>query len=181
MSGATATWNSWRGWDLSREPNLTGADLRRADLPRADLSGTNLTEADLSGASLAGADLSGADIAQAILVGATLTGVDLSTASLTQPETGVTSYTFSSTGAIETSTRSVLRIISYTPDGMDSNAKAPRSSVAVMPSSLSLCNSWTLKDPSSTSSRGKTCPSRSKFLSRARGRKFRATSRAPTE
>src|SRR5918994_2165121 len=135
MSGATATWNSWRGWDLSREPNLTGADLRRADLPRTDLTGANL----------AGADLSGADLVQAILVGAVLTGADLSTASLTQPETGVTSYTFSSTGAIETSTRSVLRIISYTPDGMDSNAKAPRSSVAVMPSSLSLCNSWTLK------------------------------------
>src|SRR5919112_913956 len=181
MSGATATWNSWRGWDLSSEPNLTGADLRRADLPRAklsgaelseadlteanlagadlvrpnlaraelpradlseaNLSGTNLTEADLSRANLSGADLSGADLAQAILVGAILTGADLSTTSLTQPETGVTSYTFSSTGAIETSTRSVLRIISYTPDGMDSNAKAPRSSVAVMPSSLSLCNS----------------------------------------
>src|ERR671912_543192 len=216
MSGATATWNSWRGLDLSREPNLTGADLRRADLrgaelseadlteanlagadlvrpnlaraelPRADLSeanlsGTNLTEADLSGANLAGADLSGVDLAQAILVGAILSGADLSTASVTQLETGVTSYTFSSTGAIETSTRSVLRIISYTPDGMDSNAKAPRSSVAVMPSSVWLCNSWTLKDPSSTSLQGKICPSMSKFLSRARGRKFRATSRSSTE
>src|SRR5215208_1849653 len=86
MSGATPTWNSWRGLDLSREPNLTGADLRRADLPRADLSeanlsGTNLTEADLSGANLAGADLSGVDLAEAIL-----TGADLSTASLTQQE-----------------------------------------------------------------------------------------------
>src|ERR671911_318543 len=66
MSGATATWNSWRGWDLSSEPNLTGADLRRADLPRTDLSE--------------------ADLAQAILVGAILTGADLSTASLTQEE-----------------------------------------------------------------------------------------------
>jgi uncharacterized protein YjbI with pentapeptide repeats len=101
MSGATATWNSWRGWDLSREPNLTeanllGADLDRpnlakAELPRADLSGTNLsgtnlTEADLSGANLAGADLSGVDLSEAILVGAILTGADLSTASLTQEE-----------------------------------------------------------------------------------------------
>jgi uncharacterized protein YjbI with pentapeptide repeats len=52
MSGATATWNSWRGWDLSREPNLTGADLRRADLPRTDLSEANLARTELSEADL---------------------------------------------------------------------------------------------------------------------------------
>jgi uncharacterized protein YjbI with pentapeptide repeats len=73
MSVATATWNTWRGWDLSREPNLTGADLPRADLSKANLaradlseanlSGTNLTEADLSGAILTEADLSGVDLA----------------------------------------------------------------------------------------------------------------------
>src|SRR5215204_598074 len=51
MSGATATWNSRRGWDLSREPNLTGADLRRADLPRADLSEADLARAELSDSS----------------------------------------------------------------------------------------------------------------------------------
>ena len=61
MSVATATLNSWKGRDLSREPNLSGANL-------------------------AGADLSGVDLAQAILVGAILTGADLSTASLTQEE-----------------------------------------------------------------------------------------------
>jgi uncharacterized protein YjbI with pentapeptide repeats len=47
MSVATATLNSWKGWDLSREPNLSGADLREADL-----SGANLTGADLSRARL---------------------------------------------------------------------------------------------------------------------------------
>ena len=52
MSGATATWNSWRGWDLSGEPNLTGADLRRADLPRTDLSEANLARTELSEADL---------------------------------------------------------------------------------------------------------------------------------
>src|SRR5215208_1301816 len=81
MSGATATWNTWRGWDLSREPNLTSADLSETNL-----RGANLTEADLSGAILAGADLSGVDLAQAILVGAIPTGADLSTASLNQEE-----------------------------------------------------------------------------------------------
>src|SRR5215211_4427142 len=74
MSGATATWNSWRGWDLCIEPDLTGANLSEAEL----------SEADLTEANLAGADLSGVDLAQAILVGAILTGADLSTASLTQ-------------------------------------------------------------------------------------------------
>jgi hypothetical protein len=71
-------------------------------------------------------------------------------------ETGVTCYRFKSTGGIETSTRSELRIISYTPGGMDSIAKPPRSSVAVMESSDSLCSSWTLKDPSSPSLWDKT-------------------------
>ncbi len=76
MGVATVTRNSWRGWDLSIEPNLTGADL----------SGANLSEADLSGANLDRADLSRVDLSEAILVGATLTGADLSTASLTQEE-----------------------------------------------------------------------------------------------
>src|SRR5215207_1311144 len=86
MSGATATWNSWRGWDLSREPNLTGADLCEAELPRAELPRADLTEANLSGTNLTEADLSGVDLAEAILVGAILTGADLSTVSLTQEE-----------------------------------------------------------------------------------------------
>jgi len=86
MSVATATLNSWKGRNLSREPNLSGADLPRADLSEANLSGAELSEADLSGANLAGADLSGVDLAQVILVGAILTGADLSTASVTQEE-----------------------------------------------------------------------------------------------
>src|SRR5829696_5677054 len=106
MSGATATWNSWRGWDLSREPNLTRADLSgtnlsEANLSRADLSEAelmsadlesakpvraNLFRADLMRANLTGANLTGADLTQADLSGADLSGADLSTARLTQEE-----------------------------------------------------------------------------------------------
>ena len=76
MGVATVTRNSWRGWDLSIEPNLTGADLSEADLVRANPREANLARADLSRV----------DLSEAILVGATLTGADLSTASLTQQE-----------------------------------------------------------------------------------------------
>src|SRR5687767_4465059 len=74
MSGDAATWNSWRGWDLSREPNLTGADLRRADLPRADLSRANLARAELSEADLMSANLQSANLLRAILFRADLMG-----------------------------------------------------------------------------------------------------------
>jgi hypothetical protein len=67
MSVATATLNSWKGWDLSREPNLSGADLREADLPRVDLPRADLSEANLCGTNLTEADLSGAELVQAQL------------------------------------------------------------------------------------------------------------------
>ena len=57
MSVATATLNSWKGRDLSREPNLSGADLRRADLPRADLQEATLARTELSEADLMSANL----------------------------------------------------------------------------------------------------------------------------
>ena len=45
-----------------RRADLSGANLRGADLRRADLSGANLRGADLSGANLSGANLSDADL-----------------------------------------------------------------------------------------------------------------------
>jgi hypothetical protein len=84
------------GADL-REANLSraylgGADLREAILSGADLSGANLSEAILSradlsgaylnGAILSGANLSGADLREAILSGAYLNGAILSGANL---------------------------------------------------------------------------------------------------
>jgi uncharacterized protein YjbI with pentapeptide repeats len=72
--------------------NLTGADLRRADLSKADLRradlreaylhGANLREADLHGADLREAELNGADLSKANLTGADLRRADLSKADL---------------------------------------------------------------------------------------------------
>jgi uncharacterized protein YjbI with pentapeptide repeats len=75
-----------RGADLSwkdlHEANLSGADLSGADLSEANLSGANLSRANLLGAILSGADLSGANLLGAILSGADLSGKDLSGANL---------------------------------------------------------------------------------------------------
>ena len=62
--------------------DLSGANLRKANLSGADLSGANLSGADLSGANLSGANLSGADLSGANLSGANLSGADLSGANL---------------------------------------------------------------------------------------------------
>jgi hypothetical protein len=50
-------WNAWRAIERSTKPDLSGADLRGADLIKADLSGANLSsalfiKADLSWATL---------------------------------------------------------------------------------------------------------------------------------
>jgi hypothetical protein len=95
-------WNVWRNDGRRKQPNLMGADLRRARLDganlneasldeadlrwahlfRADLSCAHLFDADLSGAHLAEANLSGADLRFARLDGAHLSGVDLREASI---------------------------------------------------------------------------------------------------
>lgn len=61
---------------------FNGADLREANLAGADLEGAvmrvcNLREANLTGANLTNAILVGADLREAILTGAILTGADL--------------------------------------------------------------------------------------------------------
>ena len=60
-----------------KRANLTGADLRGADLSKAILRWANLSEADLRGARLSKADLK-----EANLSGADLSGADLSEADL---------------------------------------------------------------------------------------------------
>lgn len=64
------------GADLSKL-NLTGANLRGADLSSATLSQANLTNADLTGANLEAAILNSANLS-----GASLTGANLKSASL---------------------------------------------------------------------------------------------------
>ena len=61
-----------------KRANLSGADLSGADLRSADLSGANLSGADLRRADLSGANLSGADLRRADLSGANLSGANLS-------------------------------------------------------------------------------------------------------
>ena len=91
LANANLTGADLRGADLS-DANLTGADLAGADLTdanlaRADLTGAylygaNLYGADLYGANLSDADLRGAYLTDAYLIGADLRGADLTFANL---------------------------------------------------------------------------------------------------
>ena len=97
LKQGVAAWNAWRHENRTISPNLSGADLARADLRGAYLLGADLRRAILSGANLAraklgqanfdGADLTTANLSKAnlawaslqraVLVGTDLTGADL--------------------------------------------------------------------------------------------------------
>jgi uncharacterized protein YjbI with pentapeptide repeats len=62
--------------------NLSGAELRQANLTRANLSGADLREADLTRANLSGADLRQANLSQTVLNMAILVGANLNNAYL---------------------------------------------------------------------------------------------------
>lgn len=64
--------------------NLAGANLKHANLEGADLSGVNLSHANLSGAKLGGADMLDVDVSTANLAGADLRAADLTDANLWQ-------------------------------------------------------------------------------------------------
>ena len=64
------------------KPDLSGANLFRANLYGANLSGANLTRANLYGADLSGANLTGANLYGADLAGADLAGADFAGANL---------------------------------------------------------------------------------------------------
>ena len=70
----TDAWNSWREQNPTEIPDLSGADLSRANLAGADLSRTNLTHANLSFAYLHDANLTGANLSNATLVETDLSG-----------------------------------------------------------------------------------------------------------
>ena len=96
-------WNKWREedpfplifWDgpypAEKKPvevgsgaNLSGLDLRGANLSKADLRGADLKNTNLSGADLSGADLAYTDLRGADLSGAKLSDCDLSGAIIAQ-------------------------------------------------------------------------------------------------
>jgi len=95
----TTAWNRWRQSNPDKQPNLSGADVRRAnlrgvdlsraylrrvDLRRANLSRANLMEADLSGANLSRANLMEADLSRANLSRANLSRANLMNAHLVE-------------------------------------------------------------------------------------------------
>jgi hypothetical protein len=92
-----AIWNKWRQENPNIQPDLSGADLKRANLKNAALQGAilrdaNLRGTDLSNANLQGADLNGtnlvlahfdsANLAEATFRGANLRDANLSEANL---------------------------------------------------------------------------------------------------
>ena len=76
------SWNKWRRWNPTIEPDLRGVnfssanlhvvDLNIADLQKADLSNANLIEADFRGANLVSVNLCNANLMEADLSGANL-------------------------------------------------------------------------------------------------------------
>jgi uncharacterized protein YjbI with pentapeptide repeats len=72
-------WNHWRENNPDVEPDLSGADLRRAELIGIDLRGAKLSEVNFLEA-----DLRSADLREAHLEGANLSAARLSLADLTE-------------------------------------------------------------------------------------------------
>ena len=81
-------WDQWRWQNRKIRPDLSGADLSRANLSEAHLEGANLSRAhlwgaDLNHANLSGADLIEANVREANVSGASLFGANLRGADLT--------------------------------------------------------------------------------------------------
>jgi uncharacterized protein YjbI with pentapeptide repeats len=82
LQQGTAIWNDWRTRNPGSLPDLSGADLRQANLSPVELSGADLHGANLRGADLREANLIDADLREADLSGANLNEADLSRANL---------------------------------------------------------------------------------------------------
>jgi uncharacterized protein YjbI with pentapeptide repeats len=84
-----AIWNRWRQNHPDIRPDLSGVDLRRANLKKAALQGVDLKNANLRGTDLSSADLRGADLNRTNLVrtnfsAANLTEANFSAANLSE-------------------------------------------------------------------------------------------------
>ncbi len=56
LKDGVAAWNKWRETANHLDPNLSGADLTRANLSHANLRGADLIDANLSDDDLRGED-----------------------------------------------------------------------------------------------------------------------------
>jgi len=79
-------WKQWREKNPQLRPDLSWANLQRANLSWHDLKRANLHGADLSGADLTGADLHGADLSWANLKRANMRGADLHASTLIETD-----------------------------------------------------------------------------------------------
>ncbi len=77
LKKGVAAWNAWREENPHISPDLTKANLSKANLSGASLVKANLGGSNLSGATLVRANLSGAMLMTATLVDTDLTGADL--------------------------------------------------------------------------------------------------------
>ena len=82
LTQGVKTWNKWREQNRTIQPDLIGADLRRARLSGANLKDANLFAANLQGADLRWAHLIKANLVETDLSGAKLFRADLSMANL---------------------------------------------------------------------------------------------------
>jgi uncharacterized protein YjbI with pentapeptide repeats len=82
-------WNGWRAEKASIRPDLSGADLREANLSGANPRAPSLGAADLHDANLHDANLSGANLRGAYLGKANLNGANLVEADLRDANLGV--------------------------------------------------------------------------------------------
>jgi uncharacterized protein YjbI with pentapeptide repeats len=93
LKQGVAAWNAWRDENPNIHPNLSdadlpenlsGANLRGADLSKANLNAAKRSGADLRAANVSEADLRVADLSKANLSAAKLSGADLRQADLRQ-------------------------------------------------------------------------------------------------
>ncbi len=88
------------GYDCLRHADLSGADLRHADLRHADLSGADLRHADLRHADLSDANLSGADLSDVDLSGANHVKLSIAKTSILPDEGDIIGWKKAWTGAM---------------------------------------------------------------------------------
>ena len=77
-------WNQWREQNTGIKPDLSGADLREAQLQKIDLSNANMEKTKLQFSNLTGANLQNANLKKAKFQEANLQSANLKNANLSE-------------------------------------------------------------------------------------------------